>query len=133
MIDNNCIFCKIINKKIPAEVVYEDDRFLAFLDINPIQLGHILVIPKEHYIWMQETPDEIIGKIFIICKKVMLSLKKTYTADFIKVKVIGNEVPHFHIHLIPQYLNSPSNFITDKKYKNSGEMSVHAQKIKNNI
>jgi histidine triad (HIT) family protein len=102
---NNCIFCKIINKEITTNFTYEDDNFVAFLDINPKTDGHTLLIPKEHYVWIQETPDEIIGKIFITAKKLVQKLIEEKKCEFVKVEIIGKDVPHFHIHLIPQYRN----------------------------
>jgi histidine triad (HIT) family protein len=133
MKDDNCIFCKIANKEIPAEIVYEDADFMAFLDINPVHPGHVLVIPKEHYIWMQETPDKTVGDIFIISKKIMLALKTAYIADFIRVSVVGNEVPHFHVHLIPRHLHNPSEATPRGKYKDEAELKSHAEKIRNNL
>lgn len=102
---NDCIFCKIINKEIPANFTYEDDKFVAFLDINPKTEGHTLLIPKEHHVWMQETPDQIVGEIFITAKKLMQKLIQEKNCEFVRVEIIGKDVPHFHIHLIPQYKN----------------------------
>ena len=99
----NCIFCKIINKEIPSSFTYEDDKFVAFLDIEPQSDGHTLLIPKAHYPWMTDVPDEIIGDIFIVTKKLMRKLMVEKNCEFVKIKVIGKDVPHFHIHLIPQY------------------------------
>ncbi len=129
----DCIFCKIIAKEIPAEIVYEDDNFLAFMDINPVHPGHILVIPKGHFVWMQETPDEIISKIFVLGKKIMLSLKTAYSADFVQVSVVGNEVPHFHVHLIPRHLHNPSEAKPRGKYKDTEELKSHAEKIRKSL
>jgi histidine triad (HIT) family protein len=131
--DNNCVFCKIINKEIPAEIVYEDNNFLAFLDINPVHPGHTLVIPKKHYIWMQETPDKEVSEIFILSKKLMITLQKTYGADYIKVGVVGNEVPHFHIHLIPRHLHNQAEPMPRGNYKDKDEIAEHAEKIRNNL
>jgi len=133
MKNDNCIFCKIINKEIPAEIVYEDDNFLAFLDINPVHPGHTLVIPKKHYIWMQETPDKEISEIFILSKKLMITLQKTYGADYIKVSIVGNEVPHFHIHLIPRHLHNQAEAMPRGNYKDKDEIAEHAKKIRDNL
>jgi len=100
---DNCIFCKIINKEIPSNFTYKDENFISFLDINPKTDGHTLLIPKKHYTWMQETPDEIVGEIFVTAKKLMQKLIEEKGCEYVKVKVIGKDVPHFHIHLIPQY------------------------------
>lgn len=101
--EQNCIFCKIINKEIPCNKLYEDDNFLAFLDIKPVSDGHLLIIPKKHIVWMQEASDEIISEIFKLTKKLMLALKNGLPCDYVQESVVGNEVPHFHIHLIPRY------------------------------
>lgn len=100
---DNCIFCKISKGEIPSSKVYEDDKFFAFLDINPESEGHTLLIPKTHHVWMQDTPDELIGEIFIVAKKLMQKLVDEKKCEFVKVKIIGKDVPHFHIHLIPEY------------------------------
>ena len=71
-----CIFCKIINNESPAAKVYEDDEVLAFMDVNPVNKGHILVIPKKHYQSLVETPDEILRELWVAAKKVGLALKK---------------------------------------------------------
>ena len=103
--ENSCIFCKIANKQIPAEINYEDDKFIGFLDIKPVEKGHTLLIPKEHFVWMQEAPDEIISEIFITVKKLMQKMITELPCDYVEVKVIGVDVPHFHIHIIPRKIN----------------------------
>ncbi|MEI6191280.1 MAG: HIT family protein [bacterium] len=131
MKDNNCIFCKIVAKEIPAEIVYEDKDLLAFIDVNPVHLGHTLLIPKEHYVWMQEAPDNIISKIFLKTKQIMLAMKKGFSSDYIKLGVVGNEVPHFHIHLIPKKLNeNREGRIT---YTSAKQMTEYADKIRKNL
>ena len=100
---NDCIFCKIAKGEIPAEKIYEDESFLAFLDIKPVSDGHLLIIPKKHEIWMQNVDDETISEIFKLTKKLMLVLKNNLPCDYVQVSVVGNEVPHFHIHLIPRH------------------------------
>lgn len=100
---DNCIFCKISKGEIPSSKVYEDEKFFAFLDINPESEGHTLLIPKTHHVWMQDTPDELIGEIFVVAKKLMKELIEQKKCEFVKVKVIGKDVSHFHIHLVPEY------------------------------
>lgn len=101
----NCIFCKISKGEIPSNKVYEDNKFLSFLDIQPVSKGHILLIPKVHVEWMQEADDETISEIFKISKKLMLAMKNGIGCDYVQVSVVGKDVPHFHVHLIPRYLN----------------------------
>ena len=86
----NCIFCKIINKEIPAEVVYEDSDFLAFLDIRPLSPGHTLIIPKQHYRWVWDVPNA--GAYFEVAKKIALAQKKTFNIDSVIAKIVGEEV-----------------------------------------
>ena len=124
----NCIFCKIIKGEIPSNKVYEDKDFLAFLDIQPITDGHILIIPKKHVVWMQEADDKTITGIFKLAKKIMLAQKKSLGCDFIHLSVVGKDVPHFHVHLTPRYLNDGFVSWPTKKYKD-GESSEVAKKI----
>lgn len=100
---DKCIFCKIAQGEIPSTKVYEDDKFFAFLDINPESEGHTLLIPKDHYVWMQDAPDEIISEIFVVAKQLMKKLIEEKKCEFVRIKVIGKDVPHFHIHLVPEY------------------------------
>ncbi len=101
----NCIFCKIVKGELPSNKVYEDSDFLAFLTIEPVSEGHLLVIPKKHVVWMQEADDEMISGIFKLTKKLMLAMKKGLPCDYVLVSVAGKDVPHFHIHLIPRNMN----------------------------
>jgi histidine triad (HIT) family protein len=100
--NNDCIFCKIATKEIPSSIVYEDQNFFGFLDNNPKAEGHTLLIPKEHYVWMYDAPDEIVAEAFIVTKKLMKEMLEKYKVDFVKISVMGTDVPHFHIHLIPR-------------------------------
>ena len=102
---NDTIFGKIIRKEIPATIVYEDEQFLAFLDINPVAKGHTLLIPKARYTWIYDAPDEVVGEIFVKAKEIINAMRKGLPCDYVQVGVVGNEVPHFHIHLIPRQLN----------------------------
>ena len=97
--DPNCIFCKIINKEIPAEIIYEDDNFLAFLDIHPQSPGHTQVIPKDHYRWVWDVPDA--GKYFEVAKKIAEAQRKVFETDWILSKIVGDEIPHAHIWVFP--------------------------------
>lgn len=129
----DCVFCKIIKGEIPAEKVYEDENFLAFLDIKPVSTGHLLLIPKEHYPTFLEMPEEIIQKIMIRAKHLMEAIKKATVADFVILSVVGIEIPHFHIHLIPRHKNDGlANFWPTKKYSNN-EAKIIAEKIKENL
>lgn len=126
----NCVFCKIIAGEIPSEKIYGDDKVLAFLDINPVNHGHVLVIPKTHYPLMTDTPDEVVAEMFVKSKQLMLAVKKATKADYVVVSVVGVDVPHFHIHLVPRYHDDGlAGFWPTKKY-NEKEMGAVAKKIK---
>ncbi len=99
----DCLFCKIINKEIPCTKIYEDEHFIAFFDIKPVSDGHILIIPKEHIMQIQDADDQTLGQIFVLAKKLIISLKIAINCDFVQVTIVGEQVPHFHVHLIPRY------------------------------
>jgi histidine triad (HIT) family protein len=124
----NCIFCKIIKKEIPCTKVYEDKNFLAFLDIQPVSDGHLLIIPKKHIVWMQDTNDETICEIFKLAKKLMLAIKKGIGCDYVQLSIVGKDVPHFHIHLIPRYLKDNLPMFQTKTYKDKESVEA-ADKI----
>lgn len=101
---DDCIFCKIIKGEIPCFKIYEDDLFFAFLDINPTNPGHTLLIPKHHYRWVYEVPQ--FDKFWLVAQKIALSIKNSsLNPDFVTFLTIGNEVPHAHIHIIPRSNN----------------------------
>ena len=95
----NCIFCKIVKGEIPAYKVYEDENFLAFLDINPQSPGHTQVIPKRHYRWVWDIPN--VGAYFEVVKKIALAQQKAFGTDFVLAKIIGDEVEHAHVWVFP--------------------------------
>ncbi len=100
----NCIFCKIAQGEIPAEKIYEDDKAVAFLDIHPKGPKHTLVIPREHHQWFFELPDDLSDHLFRVAKKLAQQLKQETGTDVVKLSIVGTDVPHVHIHLIPFYL-----------------------------
>jgi len=101
----DCVFCKIVNGKEPADKVYEDERFLAFLDKKAWVRGHTLVIPKKHYRWVIDVPE--FGEYWEIAKKVGLGLKAGLGAKTVNFKTIGEIVYHAHIHVVPEYEGGP--------------------------
>lgn len=109
----NCIFCKIIKGEIPAFKVYEDDNFLAFLDINPTTPGHTLLIPKQHYRWVYDVPE--FSQYWQTAQKIALGIKKSpLNPDFVSFLTIGDEVHHAHIHIIPRNTNDSVGPILQK-------------------
>lgn len=126
---NDCIFCKIIKGEIPSYKIYEDESFISFLDINPVSKGHALIIPKNHIEWMQEAEDSLISKVFILAKKIMLTIKEKLPCDYVQVSVVGKDVPHFHVHLIPRNLGDDIHHKEVLKYRD-GEINEIINKIK---
>ncbi|MDR3557902.1 MAG: HIT domain-containing protein [Candidatus Pacebacteria bacterium] len=111
----DCIFCKIVKKEIPAYIVYEDDDFVAFLDINPQSPGHTLIIPKKHYRWTWDVPNA--GEYFEVAKRIALAQQKAFDTDFILCKIVGEDVPHAHIWVFPNngVAGDKMDFETNKK------------------
>ncbi len=101
----NCVFCKIAKGEIPSQKVYEDDAVFAFLDIHPKAPGHTLLIPREHYHWFQDMPDAVSDTLFRAAKTVAKKLKEEHGADFVRLGIVGTDVPHVHVHLIPQKIH----------------------------
>jgi len=106
----DCLFCKIAKKELEAKIVYEDEVGMAFLDINPCQKGHLLVIPKEHYENLNEVPEEKLAALFEIVKKMTKLLEEKLGASSFNIgwnhgKDAGQVIPHLHIHIIPRYPN----------------------------
>lgn len=95
------IFTKIINGEIPSNKIYEDDKTLAFLDINPTQPGHTLVIPKKQVEFVWDLSDEDYSALMDSAKKVARHIREALDVKYVGVKIIGEEVPHAHVHLIP--------------------------------
>lgn len=126
----NCIFCKIVNKEIPAEMVYEDDGVMGFLDIRPVNFGHTLLIPKEHYAMIDDFPDEMIGPFFAKAKYLMRIIRKAMNADFVALSVVGVDVPHFHLHLIPRRHNDGLAGFWPLKEYGEGEKKETGRKIR---
>lgn len=105
---DNCVFCKIVKGELPSYKVYEDENNMAFLDINPTTHGHVLVIPKKHFINMEEIPEDLLAKTILIVKKIGKSIKENL--DVVGYNVCENNdpganqlIPHIHFHIIPRY------------------------------
>src|SRR3989344_2504692 len=97
--EQECIFCKIAKGEIPAMKVYEDENFLAFLDIHPMGPGHTQVIPKKHFRWVWDVPNA--SEYFEIVKKVALAQQKAFNTEMIRSQIFGDEIPHAHIWVWP--------------------------------
>jgi histidine triad (HIT) family protein len=125
---DDCIFCKIIAGKIPCAKVFEDSETLAFLDIGPINKGHVLVIPKKHYRWVWDIEEKEAEKLMPKLQRIGKAVQKATKADFVVLSVAGNEVPHAHIHLIPRFYNDGLGFWPGGKYA-EGEMEQFRKKV----
>jgi len=101
--NQDCIFCKIAKGEIPSKKVHEDEKFLAFLDISPKAKGHALVIPKSHYETFLDMPSEEAKEMFAVVQNLGKKLKEKLSAKFVFLLVMGVDVPHTHVHLIPSY------------------------------
>ena len=123
------IFSRIVAGEIPCYKVAENDYFLAFLDITPVQKGHVLVIPKKEIDYIFDIEDDLIGDMMIFSKKVANAIKAVFPCERIGVAVIGLEVPHAHIHLIPINSLSDMDFKNVRLKLDSAEMSDIAQRI----
>ncbi len=102
----SCIFCKIIAGDVPAEKAYHaDDTIVSFPDVRPVHPGHTLVIPIAHYQWFWQLPDDVASDLFKVARTLAAELKETYGADYVRLSIVGKDVPHVHIHLIPMKLS----------------------------
>ncbi len=126
------LFTKIVNREIPAHIVAEDDDHLAFLDINPLVMGHSLVIPKQEVDYIYDLSDEQLANIHLFAKKVANAIEKTVSCNRIGIAVIGLEVPHAHIHLIPINAMDDMNFSRPKLHPTQNELAAIAGAIKEN-
>ncbi len=102
----DCLFCKIINKEIPSKTIYEDDVVFVFLDINPTSNGHMLIVPKKHYENILDLDSNILSHMHLVIKDLYKLLKDKLNIDgftIVQNNLYGQEVKHFHIHIIPRY------------------------------
>ncbi|MBP6794100.1 MAG: HIT domain-containing protein [Saprospiraceae bacterium] len=124
------IFSKIVAGEIPCYKIAEDNQFLAFLDINPLSKGHTLVIPKKETDYLFDIEDEELAKMIVFSKKVAIAIKKIIPCDRIGLTVIGLEVPHAHIHLIPINEMNDMNFASPKIKLEKSEFLYLAESIR---
>ena len=127
------IFTKIINREIPAFIVAEDEYHIAFLDINPLVLGHTLVIPKKEVDYIFDLTDLELTNLNLFAKKVASAIKNTVPCNRIGVSIIGLEVPHTHIHLIPINTMDDMNFSRPKLSPTKIEMEEISNRITQNL
>lgn len=126
------LFTKIVNGEIPCHKVAENEEFLAFLDIMPLKLGHVLVIPKIEVDYIFDIEDDLLGRMMIFAKSVAKKIEKVFPCNRIGVTVIGLEVPHAHIHLIPIDKLDDMNFAKPKLKVSTEELQDVAKRISGN-
>lgn len=125
------IFSRIIAGEIPSHKIAENDEFFAFLDINPVATGHTLVVPKKETDYIFDLEDDLLGRMMSFAKRVASAQKAAIPCKRIGITVIGLEVPHAHIHLIPMTKESDIYFGKDKQNPTQEELAGIAGKIRN--
>ena len=126
---NECIFCKIASKEIPALIVYEDEKTMAFLDISPCNKGHTLVIPKKHFVNLLDVDKEYLNAVMQTSQKVTKAVKEAVNADGLNVSInnfkeAGQAVFHLHVHIIPRFKNDGLKTWERSKEKNWDDNEV---------
>ncbi len=124
------LFTRIINREIPAHIVAEDDRYIAFLDINPLVMGHTLAVPKAEVDYIFDLDDDTLAGLQLFCKKVSAGIKKSFPCLRIGLAVVGLEVPHTHVHLVPLNSMDDLNFSRKKLKPTQEELAAAAAKIR---
>ena len=127
------IFTKIINGEIPCYKIAEDEKYFAFLDINPLKAGHSLVVPKRETDYIFDLDDDQLAGLILFSKKVASAIKSVFPCNRIGVVVLGLEVPHVHIHLIPMDTMEDINFKNPKLKFSVEEFTEIAAKISRKI
>jgi histidine triad (HIT) family protein len=130
---DDCIFCKIVRNEIPSSNIYTNDKVIAFLDVNPVNKGHVLIVPKDHYETLLDIPDNIVKELLVIAKKIGKSARKALKADGFNIGMnnfpaAGQVVFHAHLHIIPRFENDGLQHWPSKKYE-EGEMDQVREKI----
>ena len=130
---DDCIFCKLIAGKLPCTKLYEDDKTFAILDISPVNKGHALVMPKQHFENTMSTPEETLNAVTATVRKVASALKKSLKADGINISsnngsAAGQVVMHTHIHIIPRFAGDGLKTWPHTKYE-EGEMEKYRKNI----
>lgn len=133
----NCLFCQILADEIPSEKVYEDEFSYAFLDINPVNKGHTLIIPKEHHENIYELPDELLSKLFVNVKNLAGAVREAVSADGVNIgmnngEASGQVIFHAHIHIMPRFKDDghehwQSNFKYSEKEAKEAAKEIQAK------
>ena len=127
------IFSRIVNGEIPSYKIAEDDNYYAFLDINPLSKGHTLVIPKQEVDYLFDVDDDLLAGMMVFAKKIAVAQKKAIPCLRVGVAVLGLEVPHAHIHLVPLQSEKDLNFSNPKLKLSADEFVKISGAIKQNL
>lgn len=127
------VFTRIIKREIPGHILAEDERFIAFLDVMPLVEGHTLIVPKKEVDYIFDLDDNTLADMMVFAKKVAAALRNAIPCKRIGVAVIGLEVPHTHIHLVPMNTMGDINFTRPKLSPSKEELTVVAEKIRARI
>jgi histidine triad (HIT) family protein len=133
--DETCVFCKIARKIAPASIVYEDETVIAFLDIRPLNMGHTLVIPKDHYVDIFDILETSLSHVFEISKKVSRAVKTATGSDGISIiqqngRAAGQDIFHLHVHVVPRFEGRKLPHFSYLKEVKRSELDVMAEKIR---
>jgi len=143
-VSESCVFCKITLGEDQASIVFEDDRVLAFMDLHPANVGHALVVPREHWETIYDIPEKVLGDMFAVVKKVSVAVKKAVGAEGMSIlqfneRAAGQSVKHFHVHVVPRFRgDAMSKFIgvmlgRGFKKVERQDLDEIAEKIKENL
>ena len=123
----DCIFCKIVKGDLPSNLVYEDDLIMCFLTTEPINEGHVLIIPKNHYLDTDEIPTEVVTSMMVLSKRIVKVIKEKYSPDGYSIMQNGgefNDIGHYHMHVFPRYKGDGFGWtFSDKKHNFSQEIA----------
>lgn len=131
----SCVFCRIVRKEAPASILFEDDRVLVFLDIRPLNEGHTLVIPKEHYETVYNMPKDLVCHIYKLVQRMAVAVKAATEADGITIiqqngHAAGQEILHLHVHVVPRYEGQKLPHFHDIPNAKREELERAAEKIR---
>ncbi len=134
----SCLFCRIVHKQAPASIVYEDMQVLAFMDIRPVSQGHTLVIPKQHYEDICDTPEDLLAATYKVTKKIAIAVKKATNADGISIiqqngKAAGQDIFHLHVHVVPRFEGQKTPRFSELKEVERAKLDVMAEKIRQQL
>ncbi|MEW6509363.1 MAG: HIT family protein [Bacteroidota bacterium] len=134
----DCTFCKIISRALPAEVLFENERVIAILDINPIHHGHALVIPKKHCVDFLSIPESDLHDVLHVTQLIARALVDSLRLEGFNIfsnngRIAGQSVFHFHMHITPRYPDDDIRFVLKLKSYTHGAMAEYARKIREHI